>query len=148
MGTGNKKSSGDLATRPSCLSGADWCLFHFESPLILYNLLFSFWLLLPHSFTHDFPNSISQLMVLASAYIERHTSNSDAKSGIEEWVSCPWIRSPSRSYQVRTRKWPKHYQSTEAGMPVSGIDRESWTEHWDLRCLLIRFKAFSGSFLF
>lgn len=51
-------------------------------------MFFSFWFLLPHNFIHDFPNSIHLLMVLASAYREKPTSNSDARSGIQEWVSC------------------------------------------------------------
>lgn len=57
-------------------------------------------------------------MVLASVYIATHISNSDVRSGIEEWVSYPWVRSLSISNQVWKRKWPK-YQYTEATMSVS-----------------------------
>lgn len=118
-GTENKKSSGDLAILSLCVS---WRLcsisFTWDLLSICITLLFSFWLLLPHKLIQEFPNSIPP-MVLASTYVATYTSNSDVRSGTEEWVSCPWVRSLPRSNQVWKGKWSKQYQYTEPTMSAS-----------------------------
>lgn len=83
--------------------------------------LFVLWFLLLCNFSHNFADSVpTAYSFTLYVYTDIHSSNSGARSCIEAWVSCSWVKIPPRSHsQLQTGKWRKHHPSIEVAVPVS-----------------------------